>query len=354
MDSPTLRRQLSSVAHSLAARDGSPALRRPQYFAMLVSALRESDRSGIRQLAVDETIAAISAQCKVPVPDEAARALLWEAFGSERIDTGADLTLRQRAAKRLDSLLADPDLPAEAAFRARDLGSHPEALPWRILPLQRAAVAAKLYPNPLSPLESVMALADWKLGRLSSRQDALAGWVTNTVYQQVRFRFFQRRLPVGDMEDISQPVVTAILQRLCAYQPVASLTLERWTFNAISLAIAMELRRSDRVREKEVAVGALNATEAWAVLSGPAIDVYEADRRRLAREIAEDAARAISEARIFKVETRIEKFLESFALLGGVDGSNNTDLFSRLDELYPEISPELRARIALQANFGEA
>ncbi len=241
-DYPTLRLDLSNLAHSLGARHSEASYFRPQYYSALCEGLSKTSFSGLRRLVLEELLEAIETNAKVTVPQNLYN-LLWLAFGVERIDSRTNVMGRSRAAKQFYAFL-QVKLPVGVVRKAKQLhAAAPTEFQARILNLPEWTVSPRFQRNQLSAFETVEALARWKQGEPASNVELFQRWITNTIYSQVKYRFTIGVSDGVEFDDVLQDVIAGVLQRLCVYQPNKAKTLERWLFATMVNGVRMAVRK---------------------------------------------------------------------------------------------------------------
>ena len=348
MTSAELRLHLSNLAHSLASRHGEASYFRPQYYLALCEALDESQHADLRRLALCELIDAVQSQCASAVhPDH--RELLWAAFGAERLDPRANLTLRSSAYKAFGRLVGVAGLPEAVGEKARSLYESQPPFGPRVLALPWLSVDTALRRNPLPTMESLVALADWKLGRPSSGVRTWQAWLTNMISWQVRFRFTLGVPASIEIDDISQESLLWVLQRLAVYQPSAGLPLERWVFGITNQVAGMMIRKQRRIADRIV-----TPLEVMDTLLPSAQSAEEASRVTGAELVEYAMTRLRVGGAAPNIGARVEVLLDSLGVLLGADAYRDEDeLTAQLRSFFPKIREDQIRRIVAHSDIGQ-
>ena len=347
MTSAEIRLHLSDLAHSLASRHREASYFRPQYYLALCEALDTHQRADLKGLVLIELIDAVGAQCGSAVGAEHEE-LLFAAFGAERLDPRADLTLRSSAHKAFGRLVGVAGLPERVIEKARSLYDGPPPFGPRVLPLPYLNLEAALRRNPLSPWDSLVALANWKLGNPSPLVPIWQGWLTNMVSWQVRFRFTLGVPASIGYDDIFGDSLLWVLERLAVYQPGPRVTLERWVFGVANQAAGMAIRKQRRVIDAEA------ATDAVEELLPPAKSAEDAASSAGAELVEYAMTRPRDKGVPPDIGARVEVFLDSLgALLGGNAPRDEDELTAQLRGFFPGIREDQIGRIAAHSHIGQ-
>ena len=345
MTSAELRLHLSELAHSLATRHSEASYFRPQYYAALCEALDEHQHLELKGLVMGELIAAVQSQSGCVV-GEVHRELLWASFGAERLDPRADLSTRSSAFKAFERRAGAAGLPERVVEKAWLLYDSPSSFAPRILPLPFLRVDTALRKNPLSALESLLALAEWKLGNPGSSVARWQAWLTNMVSWQVRWRFTLGVPASIEIDDISQEALVGVLQRLAVYQPGPRVSLERWVFGITNQVAGMAIRKLRRTADKVVAC---EAVESWLAPDNSA----EESARIASAELVEHAmARMRAAGAKPDIGYRVEVLVDSLGVLLGAGAPRDADeLAEQLRSYFPQIREDQIARIVAHSGM---
>lgn len=339
MISSELRRRITLIAHSLACAHQEPSYARPQYFALLCQALDPDAYSDLKRFLTEELIAAVTKQCgRAPNVEELD--LLWEAFGKERVDSTADFRKRSTAYKAFPKLIETLGLPEEVISQALILHSDPFLVRPRMLQVVKFPWSdgrLGLYKDPLSPIESLLALAAWKLGYNREGSNQWRDWLLNMVHEQVWFRFKCAKPAFFEHDDIEQSVLSKTLVQLCVYQPVGSMQLDKWAFAAVNLAISLEFReRHDEVQPMRAPQG----DETEGAEHYPVVPSADEDEESKAADLVEYAMMRLEKSKYPQKQQARVKVLASMLgpLTGATSARDRDELSVQLKNFFPSIT----------------
>jgi hypothetical protein len=339
MTNRELWRRITLIAHSLACAHQEPSYARPQYFTLLCQALDPDAYSDLKRFLTEELVDVVTKQCgRAPNAEELD--LLWEAFGKERVDSKADFRKRSTAYKAFPKLIETLGLPEEVISQALVLHSSPSLIQPRMLqvvtfPWSNGRLG--LYKDPLSPIESLLALGAWKLGYTREGAHQWRDWLLNMVHEQVWFRFKCAKPAFFEHEDVEQAVLSRTLVQICVYQPAGSIQLDKWAFSAVNLAIGLEFKgRHDEVQPGRARHGDEGeGTERFPV--GPSADE---DGKSRAADLVEYAMMRLEKSKYpQKQQARVKVLATMLGPLSGTTSARNRDeLSEQLKSFFPSIT----------------